>query len=206
MPTCRAVVFFCMRGRWKTRGRVTGSRGVENTKKPLFRSMNFPHQHEKSKFVISNWKENQLASNAFLDHESPLAILGEKNHSNANVQCNGFLLYVVSFSFFTVTCVNLVLTLKNCEILKIVLLSLPWKATVAVFARLKAGYLKRALTTRNNKHITYAWPCRAEFQKKAKVGYKWRKCSNHVEIPVPKYFLVFFRIKETSTQYCSCMR
>ena len=27
---------------------------VKNTRKPLFRSMNFPHHHEKSKFVISN--------------------------------------------------------------------------------------------------------------------------------------------------------
>ena len=59
--------------------------------------------------------------------------------------------------------------------------------------------------TDNNKQITYAWPSRAEFQTKVKVGYKWRKCSNHVEIPVPQYFLVFFRIKETSTQYCGCL-
>ena len=48
-----SVVFFCMMGRWKTQGRGTGSQGVENpgcgkieasvknTRKPLFRSMNF---------------------------------------------------------------------------------------------------------------------------------------------------------------------
>ena len=53
---------------------------VKNTSKPLFHSMNFPHHHEKSKFVISNWKENQLAWNAFLDHESALTISGEKKN------------------------------------------------------------------------------------------------------------------------------
>ena len=30
-PVSSFIVFFCMRGRWKTRGRGTGSRGVENT-------------------------------------------------------------------------------------------------------------------------------------------------------------------------------
>ena len=79
--------FFCMRGRWKTRVSRYGVTGcgkhgasMENTRKPLFRSMNFPHHHEKSKFVISNWKENQLAWNAFLDHESALTISGEKKN------------------------------------------------------------------------------------------------------------------------------
>ena len=46
--------------------------------------------------------------------------------------------------------------------------------------------------TDNNKQITYAWPSRAEFQTKVKVGYKWRKCSNNVEIPVPQYFWCSF--------------
>ena len=49
---------------------------VKHTRKPLFRSMNFPHQHEKSKFVISNCKENQLPLNAFLNHEGTFTISG----------------------------------------------------------------------------------------------------------------------------------
>ena len=50
-------------------------------------------------------------------------VASQQKHSNTNVRCNGFLLYVVSIPFFTVTCVDLVLTLKkNCEILKFVLL------------------------------------------------------------------------------------
>ena len=207
MLTCRAVVFFCMRGRWKTQGRGTGSQGVENqgcgkieasvknTRKPLFRSMNFPHHHEKSKFVISNWKENQLAWNAFLDHESALTISGEKKTFKCQrARCNGFSLYVVAISFFTVTCVDLVLTLKKMWILKIVLLSIFYRE------KRQLPYLL------DWKPVTWSvhWQqqtnniclgSRAEFQTKVKVGYKWRKCSNHVEIPVPKYFLVFFRKK-----------
>ena len=137
MPTCRAVVFFCMRGRWKTQGRGTGSQGVENpgcgkieasvknTRKPLFRSMNFPHHHEKSKFVISNWKENQLAWNAFLDHESALTISGEKKNiqmPTCAVQwlffvCGG---YFIFHSDLRRPCFNF----KKMWILKIVLLSI----------------------------------------------------------------------------------
>ena len=57
-----------------------------------------------------------------------------------------------SVLYFAVTCVDLLFTLENCEMLKIVLLSIFNRekrppATVAVFARLNAGYLKRVMAT-----------------------------------------------------------
>ena len=57
---------------------------------------------------------------------------------------------MASVLYFAVTCVDLLFTLKNCEILKIVLFSIfnCEKRQLAVFARLNAGYLKRVMATK----------------------------------------------------------
>ena len=60
------------------------------------------------------------------------------------------------------------------------------------------------------KQVKYAWPSRAEFFLKKVKGslkvYQLRKYSNHLEMPVPKYFLVFFEVTQTPAQGCSRLR
>ena len=63
-----------------------------------------------------------------------------------DVPRSGFLLHEASISGFAVTFVDL-FYLKN-KIKKKTCKTLKTKATVAVFARLKASYLKRVMTTK----------------------------------------------------------
>ena len=126
----------------------TGSGGnhgvsVQNTVEPLFR----PTIKSKFCYVKLQWKS--IGLKRVFGHKSELNISWERKPLKCQLDMQ-WSLRGVSVLYFAVTCVDLLFILKNCEMLTIVLLSIFNRekrppATVAVFARLNAGYLKHVM-------------------------------------------------------------